>query len=243
MAAIWYVHMQWYKLRYREGPVLHPSQLRVPPGGWGVAAVSMGVPAFFAWLCRKYPQVLTDLPGAAPSPEVDELTAAMMAAFRCDNLYLDMNGIIHPCCHPEGGAPQPKNEAEMFDNVLELLDALVRRLQPQRLLYLAIDGVAPRAKMNQQRARRFRSQAEAKERVQVSQPSVRAGVSGNVRGSARHGWSRPGCSLMMVGSRTPTNSQAEGALRRKLQDQGLPVPEPKPPAWDHNVITPGTCFM
>jgi 5'-3' exonuclease len=75
-----------------------------------------------------------------------------------------MNGLIHPACNPKGeNIKEPANFAEQCTNIYEYVDKIMNIVRPKKLLYLAIDGVAPRAKMNQQRSRRFRAAMEGEE--------------------------------------------------------------------------------
>lgn len=131
----------------------------------------MGVPTFFKWVTVRYPKVAIDASEGSVERDLPPF----------DNFYLDMNGIIHPCCHPQEGVsstqPQPKSEEEMFANVFKYIDSLFDIIRPRQLIYLAIDGVAPRAKMNQQRARRFRKIQEEREneaRAAKHQANLRA---------------------------------------------------------------------
>ena len=132
----------------------------------------MGVPAFFKWLMKRYPKIVIE---AREELNVGfNLNQIHMNNFGVDerippidNLYFDMNGIIHPCAHPED-RESPSSLAEMFNSIFDYCDKIIRIIRPRKLIYMAIDGVAPRAKMNQQRSRRFRAALSAQQNERVS---------------------------------------------------------------------------
>ncbi|XP_075732710.1 5'-3' exoribonuclease 1-like [Rhipicephalus microplus] len=79
-----------------------------------------------------------------------------------DSLYLNMNGIIHVCCHRNDDAPHFHNtEDRIFLDIFNYIDFVFRMIKPNKTFFMAVDGVAPRAKMNQQRGRIFKSTKEA----------------------------------------------------------------------------------
>lgn len=68
-----------------------------------------------------------------------------------------MNGIIHICSHPNDSNPHFRiTEDKILSDIFHYIEVLFRIIKPRKVFYMAVDGVAPRAKMNQQRGRRFR---------------------------------------------------------------------------------------
>ncbi len=102
----------------------------------------MGVPALFRWLSQKYPKIISAVVEEHPI-EVDGQEVPINTALpnpngeEFDNLYLDMNGIVHPCSHPED-RPPPATEGEMMKAIFDYTDRVTNMVRPRKLLLIAV---------------------------------------------------------------------------------------------------------
>lgn len=101
----------------------------------------MGVPKFYAWLLKTFTRNKIVL------NNIDTKNFS---------LYLDANCLFHPqCYYVLDNVPSP-NEEKMFNRILEYITIILDYVNVEDV-YLAVDGVAPMAKICQQRKRRFKA--------------------------------------------------------------------------------------
>lgn len=98
----------------------------------------MGVPKLIRWIKRNYADVFSS------------------SSMPCDSLYIDCNCLIHPAVKQI----QTNDWDKMIEAANIYLERIVRHANPKKLIYVAIDGVCPLAKMMHQRQRRYYSAYE-----------------------------------------------------------------------------------
>ena len=101
----------------------------------------MGIPSYFKNIINDYNNILVQQD---------------LFNIKVNNLFFDLNCLIHPSCQGL------TDESEMFDNIYNNMIKIINVCNPTDLIYIAIDGVCPRGKIEQQKYRRFRSANEKK---------------------------------------------------------------------------------
>ena len=113
----------------------------------------MGVPGFFLWLMKNYKK--DGFIFKKDEKKIQEI----------DYFLIDANCLIHPVCfkiiaeNPDFN-DSDKLEDKMINAVLEYFEKIIAYVDPTMKTFIAIDGVAPIAKIKQQRSRRFKSVAD-----------------------------------------------------------------------------------
>lgn len=118
----------------------------------------MGVPGFFLWLTKNYKKerfVFKKSSLKNDDPLLDKVK-------NIDYFLIDTNCMLHPECFKIlGENPNAKDinklQKKMYKACIEYLEKIIMIAEPKKGVYIAIDGVAPVAKIKQQRSRRFKS--------------------------------------------------------------------------------------
>lgn len=103
----------------------------------------MGIPSYFSYIVKNHPAIIRKLNANV---------------FHVNNLYLDCNSIIYDAVHKIDFSLLTDNEANTIINcVFAKIDEYIALIKPTNNVFIAFDGVAPIAKLEQQRQRRYKS--------------------------------------------------------------------------------------
>lgn len=98
----------------------------------------MGIPSYFKHVIRNYRHIITEC-------NYHEI----------DNLYIDSQSIIYDAVREE-----KYSDADIIKEVIIKIGNYINTISPKKKVFIAFDGVAPVAKLNQQRSRRYKAQIE-----------------------------------------------------------------------------------
>ena len=107
-----------------------------------IHVTTMGIPAYFSYIIKNYPNILKKFKDG----------------FDVDNLFLDSNSIIYDAMRTiEYSGKNDEYERKLINAVCKQIEIYIQQIKPTNLVYISFDGVAPVAKMNQQKNRRYKS--------------------------------------------------------------------------------------
>lgn len=135
---------------------------------------------------------------------------------------LDLNCAIYHCVRkiPITYTPGERItwESRLIQEVLGYISMMVRLVAPTRTVYIAVDGVAPMAKIKQQRARRFKSAVLAEQEARIK---------AEARGNAYESVARWDTNAITPGTDFMRNlARALRALKLPVQTVVSPADEP-----------------
>lgn len=106
----------------------------------------MGIPSYFSYIVKNHAKLIRKLEHST---------------IKVNNLYLDCNSIIYDAVHNIDFTKLADNDISTMDTiircVIDKIDEYIIQLKPDGTLFIAFDGVAPVAKLEQQRSRRYKS--------------------------------------------------------------------------------------
>ena len=116
----------------------------------------MGIPSYFSYIVKNHRNIIRKL---------NKNT-------KIDYMFLDSNSIIYDCLHKLSNNYEPSKkeefEIQLINNTIEKIEEYVSIISPSKGVYISFDGVAPVAKLEQQRTRRHKSLLEYKLNKQLN---------------------------------------------------------------------------
>ena len=102
----------------------------------------MGIPSYFVHLVRNHRSIIKTYD---------------KTSIQIDNLYLDCNSLIYDAIAHIVFKTDSDFEAKIIDLICSKLEGYIKIINPTKKVYIAFDGVAPVAKLSQQKNRRYKS--------------------------------------------------------------------------------------